>query len=155
MVHTKEINKQKNELPKHVLKNNILAYLNPTGFNGWQHIALMTTLAPHCPHCTPSHTAAFLCKCVWQATLPPQNTNVNRWGAKQATAHTGLAIVYCGSGNRISVKLHLNVLELTFKHPSRKTNTHRSTWKGNGGLCWFRLVKTSLFVYVQWKTWAR
>lgn len=126
-------------------------HLSPTGFNGWQHISLMTTRAPLCPRCILSHRVTFLCKCVCGKQRYHQNTNVNRWKAKQATAHTGLVIVYCGSESRMSVKLHLNVLRLTFKCHSRKTNTHGSTWKGNGGLCWFRLVKTSPFTCISVK----
>lgn len=85
------------------------------------------------------------------SNVTTRNTNVNRWGVEQATAHTGLVIVYGGSGSRMSVKLHLNVLRLNFKYHSRKTNTHGSTWKGNDELCWFRLVKTSLFMCISVK----
>lgn len=82
------------------------------------------------------------------SNVATSNTNINRWGAEQAPAHTGLVVVYGGSGSRMSVKLHLNVLRLNFKYHSRKTNTHGSTWKGNGELHWFGLVKTSLFMCI-------
>lgn len=68
MVNIKKTNKEVNELPASYLWviSTCITYLhwNPEGFNGWQHISLMTSMAPFCPHCTPSHTATFLCKWV-------------------------------------------------------------------------------------------
>lgn len=97
-------------------------FLGPTGFNGWQHFSPMTTLAPLCPRCPPSHTATFLCKRMRWA----KSTDIDRWEAEQATAHTSSVIVYCGSGSRMSCVFEMfwNGFFFFFLEVSGQENKH-------------------------------
>lgn len=123
----------------------------------------MTPLAPLCPRIapslppSPSHTVTFLCKCLASdVTARKYRRQQVRSQTCYCTYRLGNCLLWSGQqdecGAAVSVFSGLRLSTM-----AGKQTAHGLPWKGNGGLCWFRLVKTSPAhsCAFRWKTWAR